>query len=74
MDIDIHFYPNPTSGIITFNRTDIQMVEVLDIMGCTMGIYEHKYIIDLSDTKPGIYILRITTAEGTATMKCLINK
>ena len=74
MDIDIHFYPNPTSGIITFNRTDIQMVEVLDIMGRTMGIYEHKYIIDLSDTKPGIYILRITTAEGTATMKCLINK
>lgn len=73
-DIDIHFYPNPTSGIITFSRTDIQRVEVLDIMGRTAAVFEHKYIIDLSDIKPGTYILRTTTAEGTAVMKCLVNK
>lgn len=72
-EIDLHFYPNPTSGIITFSRTDIKRVEVMDIMGRTVAVFEHKYILDLSGIKPGTYILRATTAEGTAIMKCMVN-
>ena len=71
--IDLHFYPNPTSGIITFSRTDLKKVEVMDIMGRTVAVFEHKYILDLSGIKPGTYILRATTAEGTAIMKCMVN-
>ena len=74
MDIDIHFYPNPTSGIITFNRSDIQKIEVLDIMGRMVRIFEHEHVIDLSDIKSGTYMLRVTTNESTVIMKCLVNK
>ncbi|MBO7200006.1 MAG: leucine-rich repeat domain-containing protein [Bacteroidales bacterium] len=72
-DVDLTFYPNPTSGIITFSRTDLKRVEVMDIMGRTVAVFEHKYIIDLSGIKAGTYILRVTTAEGTAVMKCMLN-
>lgn len=72
-DVDLTFYPNPTSGIITFSRTDLKRVEVMDIMGRTVAVFEHKYIIDLSVIKAGTYILRVTTAEGTAVMKCMLN-
>jgi hypothetical protein len=49
--LDLH--PNPTSGIITFNRTDICKVEVLDAMGRLLMTIENKHIIDLSKLNKG---------------------
>ena len=42
------FYPNPTSGTITFNSTDIRKVEVMDAMGRMVATFENSNIIDLS--------------------------
>ncbi|MBR5831799.1 MAG: T9SS type A sorting domain-containing protein, partial [Bacteroidales bacterium] len=65
------FYPNPTTGIITFNRTDIIKVEVLDAVGRMVAVYANSYVIDLSKLAKGYYTLRITTAEGVAVRKVI---
>ena len=65
------FYPNPTSNTITFNRTDILKVEVLDGMGRLLMDIENKHIIDLSKLSEGLYTLRITLPEGIAVRKAI---
>ena len=65
------FYPNPTSNTITFNRTDILKVEVLDGMGRLLMDIENKHIIDLSKLSKGLYTLRITLPEGIAVRKAI---
>ena len=65
------FYPNPTSGIITFNRNDIMKVEVLDAMGKMVAVDENAYTIDISKLAKGYYAMRITTAEGVAVRKVI---
>ena len=68
---DLDLYPNPTTGIITFNRTDIRKVEVLDAMGRLLMTIENKHIIDLSKLNEGYYTLRVTLPEGIAVRKVI---
>ena len=70
---ELTFYPNPTSGTITFNRTDINKVEVLDAVGRTVAVYENAHIIDISKLTKGYYTMRITTVEGVAVRKVVRN-
>jgi hypothetical protein len=65
------FYPNPTTGNITFNRSDILKVEVLDAVGRMVAVYEHLHIIDLSKLSNGYYTMRVTTPEGVAIRKVI---
>ena len=65
------FYPNPTTGNITFNRSDILKVEVLDAVGRVVAVYEHLHIIDLSKLSNGYYTMRVTTPEGVAIRKVI---
>ncbi len=67
--LDLH--PNPTTGIITFNRMDIKKVEVLDAVGRMVMAVENKHIIDLSQLNEGYYTLRITLPEGVAIRKVI---
>ncbi|MBR3938976.1 MAG: leucine-rich repeat domain-containing protein [Bacteroidales bacterium] len=71
----LEFYPNPTSGIITFNhtdiQTDIQKVEVLDAMGKIVMLYENTHIIDLSKLSKGYYTMCITTSKGVTVRKVI---
>ena len=70
---NLTFYPNPSSATITFNRTDIKKIEVLDAVGRTAAVYENSHIIDLSKLNKGYYTMRITTAEGVAARKVVRN-
>ncbi len=70
---ELTFYPNPTSGIITFNRMDIMKVEVLDAVARIVAVYENAHIIDISKLTKGYYTMRITTAEGVAVRKVVRN-
>ena len=67
------FYPNPTSGTITFNSTDIRKVEVMDAMGRMVAVYNDSYIIDLSKLSKGYYTLRVTTNRGVVIRKVVRN-
>ena len=68
---NLDLYPNPTTGIITFNRTDIKNVEVLDAVGRMVMAVENKHIIDLSKLSQGYYTLRIALPEGVAVRKVI---
>ncbi len=70
---ELTFYPNPTRGIITLSRNDIQKVEVMDATGKVVMIVDNKNVIDLSKLTKGYYTLRITTAEGVAIRKVIRN-
>ena len=64
-------HPNPTTGIITFNRTDVMKVEVLDAVGRMVMAVENKHIIDLSKLSQGYYTLRVALPEGVAVRKVI---
>ena len=68
---NLDLYPNPTTGIITFNRTDVMKVEVLDAMGRLLMTIENKHIIDLSKLSQGYYTLRVTLPEGVTVRKVI---
>ena len=68
---ELNFYPNPTTGIITFNRTDIKKVEVLDAIDRMVMAVENKHIIDLSKLNEGYYTLRVALPEGVAVRKVI---
>ena len=70
---ELTFYPNPTSGTITFNRTDITKIEVMDAMGKMVAEFENAYTIDISKLAKGYYAMRVTTAEGVAVRKVIRN-
>jgi hypothetical protein len=63
--------PNPTSGIITLTRNDIQKVEVMDATGKVVMVVDNKNIIDLCKLTKGYYTLRITLPEGVAIGKVI---
>ena len=70
---ELRLYPNPTSGTITFNSTDIRKVEVMDAVGRIVAVYNDSYIIDLSKLSKGYYTLRVTTDRGVAIRKVIRN-
>ena len=72
-DIPVELHPNPTSGIITLSRNDIQKVEVMDATGKVVMIVDNKNVIDLSKLTKGYYTLRITLPEGVAIRKVIRN-
>jgi hypothetical protein len=63
---NLAFYPNPTEGTITFNNQEIKKIEVLDVMGRVVAVYENTYIITLENLVKGIYTMRITLPDGVA--------
>jgi hypothetical protein len=67
----VELHPNPTSGIITLSRTDVQRVDVIDAVGKTVMVVEDKHVIDLSKLSQGYYTLRITLPEGVAIRKVI---
>ena len=69
----LRLYPNPTSGTITFNTTDIRKVEVMDALGRIVAVYNDSYIVDLSKLSKGHYTLRVTTDRGVAIRKVIKN-
>ena len=62
-------YPNPTSGRVQINVTEAEKVEVLDLVGRLVAVYENTNTLDLTNLADGTYTLRITLAEGVALRK-----
>lgn len=71
-DIPLELYPNPTTGLVTLSRTDINKIEVMDATGKVVMIVNNKNVIDLSKLAKGYYTLRITTTEGVAIRKVVL--
>jgi hypothetical protein len=80
----IVIYPNPTSGLITIEGEDIEVVEVFDISGKSIyktviersGAMTQSPIkmlnIDLSTYSKGIYLVNVKTNSGVVVRKIVL--
>ena len=69
----VQIYPNPTSQKLTIkSNSTIKQIIIYDITGKkikSLKINKTKTIIDISELKPDIYLLRIFTQNGLITTK-----
>lgn len=66
----LSFYPNPTKGELTFDRL-VERIEIIDLAGKTVGVYENKKQLNIETLPSGAYYLRITTGDKTITKKVI---
>jgi len=66
---EIVLYPNPTTGMIHIQGGDIISVQLTDIAGQLVAVYEKQNVLDLSHLAAGVYNLRIVTPDGVAVRK-----
>ena len=67
---EITFYPNPTSGKVTFSQA-IEKIEVIDLSGKTLQTYENASEINMETLPAGVYHLRMTIGDKTTTRKVI---
>ena len=67
---EITFYPNPTSGMLTFSK-EIEKIEVIDNIGkVVMRFFDTKQI-NIETLPAGVYHLRMTIEDKTTTRKVI---
>jgi hypothetical protein len=72
----ISIYPNPTNGVIylKYEITKVFLVEILDLSGKIIHqkpISSETNYVDLSTLKPGLYILKMFTDQGSVVKKII---
>ncbi len=66
----LSFYPNPTKGELTFDRL-VERIEIIDLAGKTVGVYENKKQLNIDALPSGAYYLRMTIGDKTITKKII---
>ncbi|MBO7229539.1 MAG: leucine-rich repeat domain-containing protein [Bacteroidales bacterium] len=66
----LSFYPNPTKGELTFDRL-VERIEIIDLAGKTVGVYENKKQLNIETLPAGAYYLRMTIGDKTITKKVI---
>ena len=61
---EVKLYPNPAKDIIKIEGIEVAEVEVYNALGQRVKIVQSTNEIDLSGLVDGVYMLRITDAEG----------
>lgn len=67
----IRVYPNPTSGLLVIETATLQKVEVYTITGILIETTD-KNQINLSQYSKGVYLVKISTDEGIALKKVIL--
>ena len=71
-------YPNPTSNTLFIsNRTgkDMTKIEILDMPGKLVYATNSSVVsLDLSNLKPGSYVVRFTTESGQMVVKRIVKR
>lgn len=73
---ELFCYPNPTSGIISFNMDirNIQSIRISDLLGKIVNQrieLSTEGLLDISDFGNGIYIISVQTEKETVAIKIL---
>jgi hypothetical protein len=68
---EISLYPNPARGTVTIvpEGSGLLQTEIIGMDGSIKLKYQHQNILHLGNLKPGIYMVRITTTQGTVIKK-----
>ena len=68
---EINFYPNPTTDILTIEATQKTLIEIINIEGQIVKMFNTKNLsttVDISNLSTGVYILKARTD------KCIVTK
>ncbi|MBS2097228.1 T9SS type A sorting domain-containing protein [Carboxylicivirga linearis] len=68
-------YPNPTKGDLFIKAEGIKNVELMNLNGSVINIFnisENQDHINLSDYGKGLYIVRVTTTKGSFSKKIIV--
>jgi hypothetical protein len=72
---NLSVYPNPTSSVVNISNTlnaVVNTVEIADLNGRvvkTLNVNNTEAQISISDLAAGVYMLKVSTDQGTATKK-----
>lgn len=73
----VSMYPNPANSMMNLKaNTEIKMVSITNNLGQVVysGIVgQQEFKMDISQFKTGMYIVRVETANGTATQKLMVD-
>ena len=64
MDHQVMAYPNPTSEAFYIQGVEPVEVQVFNVLGQRVKTFENTNQINVSDWAKGVYVLRITAADG----------
>ncbi len=70
-DINVAVYPNPASQMLNVKAEGLQKVEMMDLAGRTVLTTAASHI-NLNGIASGIYMVRVTTANGIHTEKMVV--
>ena len=74
----VRVFPNPTNGVVTImgklNGTTLQVYNVLGAQVMQRELSSEQNLLDISDLPSGVYMFRITTANGSSVVKKVIKR
>ncbi|MBS3915942.1 MAG: PKD domain-containing protein [Bacteroidetes bacterium] len=79
---EIRLFPNPSTGVVnveTNTNSVIQAIEVYDVLGNKVIVNSkinsaNKGVIEFNNASNGIYLVKVTTVNGSITKRITINK
>ena len=74
-ETSVKVYPNPTQGLVNVEADNMTHVAVYNLLGqCVLqkDISDSRTVLDLRNAVSGLYLLRITTSEGTLSRRITI--
>ena len=77
LESGVSVYPNPTSGTLAVKAEGMTCVMVMNALGqvvCDMPVDTDEITLDLGQLGTGMYMLRISTADGTVVRRVSVTK
>ena len=74
-ELNVILYPNPTKDNVKIFSNNIQRVTVFNMFGQMVldtEVNGNETTIEMDNLTPGVYMVRIATAEGTATRNVIV--
>jgi len=71
-EVQVAIYPNPVQNMLSVKtNANIQKLELMDLLGKTLMVQEEAESVNMGQFRAGIYLIRITTDQGTVTQKVI---
>lgn len=71
----VSIYPNPTQGNVTVSsKSSVEAVQVLDMTGKVVKNFSKISQLDLSSLQSGVYMLKVTLADGSSSVTKVVRK
>ena len=70
--IQLKIMPNPADSYIVLEGAEVLKAQIYNLSGtCVKETGAGIHTIDIADLTPGMYLIRVTTAEGIATTRLM---